>query len=175
MARLANTGMYTEFALLGMREGGSEALAARYSELASAGGNPLARKMLVSGLRAEDEAVMVGIAATDPDPGVRTQALLTSSLGRASGPGLLDQLESLHAQRADPAHGIGTTQALLVAGNVLINSDGAQRERAKDFLLRIAGDPTERDADRLAAARSLKPWMPPGTFDNWEIGGQPVK
>ena len=175
LARLANTGMYTEFALLGMREGGSEALAARYSELAAAGGNALARKMLVSGLRTEDEAVMVGISATDPDPGVRTQALLTSSLGRASGPGLLDQLESLHAQRGDPAHGIGTTQALLVAGNVLINSDGAQRERAKEFLLRIAGDPAERDADRLAAAHALKPWMPPGTFENWEIGGQPVK
>ncbi len=106
---------------------------------------------------------------------MRTQALLTSSLGRASGPELLDQLETLHSRRADPARGIGTTQAVLVAGNVLINSAGAERERAKEFLLRIAGDPSERDADRLAAARTLKPWMPSGTFDNWEIGGQSLK
>ncbi len=175
LTRLANSGMYTEFALLGMREGGSEALAAHYSELVAAGGNPVARKMLVSGLRGESEPVLVGIAATDPDPSVRTQALLTSSLGRASGPELLDQLEALHGQRADPAHGIGTTQAVLVAGNVLINSSGAERERAKEFLLRIAGDAGERDADRLAAARTLKPWMPAGTFDNWEIGGQSLK
>jgi len=175
LTRLANTGMYTEFALLGMREGGSEALAAHYNELVAAGGNAVARKLLVSGLRNETEPVLVGIAATDPDPGVRTQALLTSSLGRASGPELLDRLESLHARRSDPAQGIGTTQAVLVAGNVLINSAGAKRERAKEFLLHIAGDASESDNDRLSAARTLAPWMPPGTFDNWVIGGQSVK
>jgi hypothetical protein len=106
---------------------------------------------------------------------VRTQALLTSSLGRASGPELLDQLESLHAQRADPAHGIVTAQAVLIAGNVLINSTGAELERAKEFLLQIAGDASVSDNDRLSAARTLRPWMPPGTFDNWVIGGQSVK
>jgi hypothetical protein len=167
--------MYNEFALLGMRAGGAEALATRYSELAGSGGNPVARKLLVSGLRGEPEPVLVGIAATDPDPAVRTQALLTSSLGRASGPALLDQLEALHAQRSDPMRGIPSAQAVMVAGNVLINSAGAERERAKELLLRIAGDPGESDADRLGAVRTLRPWMPPGTFDAWVIGGQSPK
>jgi len=175
LTRLANTGMYTEFALLGMRAGGSDALAAHYNELVAAGGSSIARKLLVSGLRNETEPVLVGIAATDPDPGVRTQALLTSSLGRPSGPELLDRLESLHARRSDPAQGIATAQAVLVAGNVLINSAGAERERVKEFLLRIAGDASESDNDRLSAARTLAPWMPPGTFDNWVIGGQSVR
>jgi hypothetical protein len=175
LTRLANGSMYNEFALLGMRAGGAEALAAHYSELAGSGGNPVARKLLVSGLRGEPEPVLVGIAATDPDPAVRTQALLTSSLGRASGSGLLDQLEALHSQRSDPARGIPSAQAVMVAGNVLINSAGAERERAKELLLRIAGDPAESDADRLSAVRTLRPWMPPGTFDAWVIGGQNPK
>jgi len=175
LARLANSGLYDEFALLGSREGGSEALAARYSELVGEGGNALARRMLVSGLRTEPESVLVGIARTDPDPVVRTQALLTSSLARASGTELVDQLETLYGLRSNPAQGISTAQTLMVAGNVLANSPGSERDRAKDLLLRIAGDTTEKDSDRLQAIRSLKPWMPPGTFDNWLIGNQPVK
>ena len=175
LARLAGPSMYDSFAVLGLREGGCEALAARYSELVSSDGNPLARRMLVSGLRNEGEPVLVGIAATDPDPSVRSQALLTSSLARPSGPALLDQLETLHGQRADPAHGISTQHAVLVAGNVLINSGDVERERTRDFLLRIAGDSSESDADRLSALRTLKPWMPAGALDNWQIGGQSVK
>jgi hypothetical protein len=175
LARLADSNMYDEFALLGGREGGSEALAARYSELVGEGGNALARRMLVSGLRTEQESVLVGIARTDPDPLVRTQALLTSSLARASGPELLDQLESLYDLRSDPAQGISSAQALMVAGNVLANSPGAERDRARELLLRIAGDSGEKDSDRLQAIRSLKPWMPPGTFDDWVIGGKAVK
>jgi hypothetical protein len=175
LTRLANPGLYQEFALLGLREGGAEALAARYSELVGSNGNPVARRMLVSGLRSEAESVLVGIARTDPDSAVRTQALLTSSLGRASGPELLDELVAQHSLRGDPQRGIGSLQTVLVAGNVLVNSDAPERERAKDLLLTIAADVSESDADRLAAVRMLKPWMPSGTFDGWVIGGQPLK
>ncbi len=172
LARLARPDLYVEFSLLGLREGGREAVESRYTELVGSGGSPLARRMLVSALRGEDEALLVGIARTDPDPDVRTQALLTTSLGRAAGPQLLDELEAQHRQRADPARGIPSARAVLVAGNVLINSQGPERERAKELLMRIASDPGESDADRLSAARTVKAWMPPGTFAHWVIGGQ---
>ncbi|MBK7643716.1 MAG: hypothetical protein IPJ19_11830 [Planctomycetes bacterium] len=175
LARLANSSMYNEFTLLGMREGGAEALAERYSDLVSAGGNPLARKMIVSGLQGEGEPVLLGIARTDPDVSVRSQALLTSSLGRASGTELLNELESMHGLRTDSAQGIPTRNAVLVAGNVLINSGNGERERAKTFLMRIAEDSSESDADRLAAVHTLLPWVPAGSFDGWVIGGQSVK
>lgn len=175
LSRLARPNLYLEFSLLGLRDGGREAIEARYSELVGSGSAAVSRRMLISALRDESESLLVGIARTDPDPDVRTQALLTSSLGRTSGAELLDELETQHARRADSAQGLSSSRVLLVAGNVLINSQGAERDRARDLLLRIAGDPSESDADRLAAVRTVKAWVPPGTFREWVIGGQRVE
>lgn len=175
LARLARPELYLEFSLLGLRAGGREAIEERYSELVGSGSAAVARRMLISALRGEEEQLLVGIARTDPDPDVRTQALLTTSLGRASSAALLDELEAQHARRADPREGLPSSRVLLVAGNVLINSQGAERDRARDLLLRIAGDPDESDADRLAAVRTVRSWVPTGTFANWVIGGQRIE
>jgi hypothetical protein len=175
LARLTDGSQYLEFATLGARGGALDALQAEYSALAAGGENARARKMLVSGMAAEKEEVLLGIAGTDPDPRVRLQALLTGSLGREVGTEFLSAVAGAYGRRGDPANDLSASGAVLVADNILRASPGESREGAKKLLLEIAADASLVDADRFEAIAALRPWVSADTFQGWVIGGQTIR
>jgi hypothetical protein len=175
LSRLADYSQAAEFDILGSRAGALEALGAQYTDLVAGHSSPLSRAMLVSGMHAEKESVMLGIATTDPDAQVRGQALLTLTLTRPASGDIVDTLIQAHDSRGDPRIGISTSTAVAAAGNILLHTDGAQRDRAQKFLTQVAYDASISDGERLAAVAKLKPLVPKGTFGDLTIGGKPVE
>jgi hypothetical protein len=175
LSHMADYYQAAEFDILGSRPGALEAIGAQYTDLVAGNSNPLARTMLVSGMHVEKENALLGIATTDPDAGVRGQALLTLTRTRPVTDQTLDTLVQAYDNRQDPKLGIPMVNALGAAGNILLHSTGSPRDRAQKFLMQIAYDTSLSDADRLAAVAKLKPRVPKGTFSDLTIGGKPVE
>ncbi len=175
MARLASDSFYSQFQTLATRAGASDAVTHEYNALLAAEGNARGRKLLVSAMESESEAVLLGIARTDPDPNVRAQALMTLTVAREVGPGLIDELASLQAARIRDTPGLSLANGIAVAHNVLLKSTGAARDRARDYLIAIVRDAGLGDRDRQLALAQLKGWVAPGTFHGVQIGGRAVE
>lgn len=175
MARLASDSFYPQFLTLATRAGASEAVTREYNALLASEGNARGRKLLVSAMESESEAVMLGIARTDPDPNVRAQALMTLTVARAVGPDVIDELASLQAARIRDTPGLSLANGIAVAHNVLLKSTDAARDRARDYLIAIVRDAALGDRDRQLALAQLKGWVAPGTFQGVQIGGRAVE
>lgn len=175
LARLTDGTQYLEFLTLGTRDGALDSLSSEYNALVAQGDHPRARAMLVSGMGAQDEEVLLGIAATDLDSRVRAQALLTGSLGRAVSPDFVRALREAHGMRRDAQGGIDPDASVAIAQNVLRASPGEPREAARRLLLEIAGDETVADRARWRAVAAVRPWVPAGSLRGLFIGGQAVE
>ena len=175
LARMTDGTQYLEFLTLGTREGALESLSSEYNALVAQGDHPQARTMLVTGMGAEREEVLLGIAATDLDPRVRAQAFLTGSLGRAVGPAFVRALREAHAGLGQGQGGIDPNASVAIAENVLRGSPGEPREAARTLLLEIAGDEAISDSARWRAVAAVKPWVPAGTLRGLFIGGMEVE
>lgn len=175
LARLASDADYLAFMTLATRPGAADALAREYDALLVSEANARGRKLVVSGMEAERPEVLLGIARTDPDPGVRAQALMTLTLGREVGAEVIDELVALRDAKVRDTPGISTQRSILVAHNVLLKSSGAARERARDYLVSIVRDGRASESDRLAAFAKLKGWVAPGTFTGIVLGGHVIE
>lgn len=156
LARLANGSEYGAFFSLGERTGALEAVGREYSALVAARENAIGRKMLVSAMGAEEAPVLLGIAATDPDAGVRHQALLTATLRPTDALDVMRTVRAGHALRSDGTNGMSTRSALSVAENLLLNGAPGVRADAVWWLKEVVVDPTERMQDRELAWTKLK-------------------
>ncbi len=124
------------------REGGSQAILAKYDELLAADEDPAARAVLVSGITDGDEArTLDHVLANDPSPDVRSTALLTYinfADGEVSS-AAMDALEEGVRNYADPRRGLSPAGAVACLGNILADTlDERKRERAVNLLMHIA-------------------------------------
>lgn len=175
LTRMTDGKQFLEFLTLGTREGALESLSSEYSALVAQGDHPQARTMLVAGMGAAEEEVLLGIAATDSDPRVRAQALLTGSLGRPVGLDFVRALREAHADRGDARSGIDPNASVAISQNILRGSAGEPRDAARRLLLEIAGDETIADGVRWRAVAAVRPFVPAGTLRGLFIGGQAVE
>jgi len=176
LARLTDGLQHAQLLTLGTRAGGLEALEREYDELAAGGDqDPLARRMLVTGMLGGDEGRLLAIATSDPNASVRAQALLTASLSKDASPAVFETLRAAYELRDDPALGVQPELAVMAAQNVLGYDTGGAREQAKGFLLWIAADETIAAAVRWKAVNTLRDWVAPEAFAGLAIDGEPVQ
>ena len=169
LARIAEETQYEAFAALASRPGAADAIAREYGELLAEGRDPLARKLLVSGLREEREDVLVGIARMDPDAKVSLQAALTLTARGAVAAETVGALRELFEVPADGARRKGAAK---VAENVLRRSEGAARAAAEAWLVELVRDTRLAEKDRLDAYGRARRFVAPGTFTGVAIGGR---
>ncbi len=155
LARLANGSQYGAFLRFGERPGALSAVEREYSALVAERASPIGRKLLVSAMGAEEPAVLLGIADTDPDAGVRHQAFLTLTLKPTATPEVMQTLRARHAARADPSAGMSTAAALRVAENLTLNGSPSVRDEAVRWFKEVVLDPSERLEDRQVAWKKL--------------------
>jgi hypothetical protein len=151
LARMANSDLYAQFMHLGERTGGIEAAQEKYSALIAASSSPAARKMLVSAMGSEPTNVLVGIAETDPDAGVRHQALLTASLQPQESESVMRTLRDQLTAHDGAGNGLSTHEGLMVAENVLLNGSGSARADAVALLRQVVIDARASMTDRHEA------------------------
>ncbi|MBL8857198.1 MAG: hypothetical protein JNL28_01655 [Planctomycetes bacterium] len=156
LARLSTAGEYGAFARLGSRDGGLDAAQKEYTALVTSDRDPKARMMLVSAMHTEKTEVLLGIAQTDPDPMVRSQALMTLSLKPIDAPEVMRELRGRHAARADGARGMSTRAALSVAENLTMNGSPRLRAEALEWMREVVADTDERLEDRQFAWKKLQ-------------------
>ena len=170
LSTLTDGADYAAFMTLASRPGAAEVIASTYAALLADGANPNARKMLVSAMSQESDEVLLGIARMDPEPTVGLQAALGLTL---RGP--------IDAQRFADVRGLfeegrqHPSGAAMVAENVMVNSSGAARDAARNWLVELVRNPNLSDAVRTSAFTRVRRWVPAGTFAGIHIGGQALE
>lgn len=146
LSERASQFMYSQFFVLGMRDGAQEALGRQYNDLLVTGAKGDARKMIVSGLAGSGFDVLAGIAETDPSEQVRGQALLTAMAApdfRASA-SFLQRLRDGHAALGTPT-GIPPYATISVAEGLLRHAtrdgNGELADATVQLLRELAADP----------------------------------
>lgn len=143
---------------LGYTEGGTLAAQDRYQELLENAADPLARKLLVMGMRGRDAALlqrMRQITLDDPDLGVRGQAWMSWSVSDEIRPVRAD-LTDLWTARDE---GVPPFYVGAAAGNLAMRTDGELRQEAIALMRAIALDARAKAGERRQVVDRLRRWL----------------
>lgn len=166
LAERATSTMHAQLDTLGARPGGPESLAVEYNRLIATGGSDAERTMLVFGMSRAGTELMLGIAKTDPHPGVRGQAFVSATLAPNFVPSadFLAELRAAHAL-SGPHHGAPPYAILSSAHNLLLRAGRSQdpvlRKETVAFLLELASDPSLSPHDRARLPGILEAYLDP--------------
>ena len=158
LADAADPGLFAQVSTLASRPGGLDALADHYEERLLTLDDPGARRALVVGLAREPD-LCLGIARTDPDRGVRGQALLSATV-RSVSPEALDVLRAAWESGDDPHYGVEPRHLVWAAANTALRAGSDLRPAAVELLRSLAADPALPHAARADACRRLARWLP---------------
>ena len=120
--------------------------------------DPLGRRALVVGLVREPD-LCLGIARTDPDAGVRGQALLSATATGVSEEAL-DVLGAAWQAGEDPYYGVAPRHLVWASANAALHASPGLRPVAVDLLRSLAADPTFPGPVRWDACDRLERWLP---------------
>ena len=158
LARAASPLLHAQAAILAARDGGMDSLSDEYEARLSVGDDPAARRALVSGL-ARDSDLCLGIARTDPDRGVRGQALLSATV-RSSSREALDVIEAAWHAADDERYGVAPRHLVWSAANAVSRVEPELRTEAVELLRSLASDPALPNEVRSDACARLRRWLP---------------
>ena len=158
LAHAASSRLHAQAASLAARDGGLEALADEYEARLSMGDDPAARRALVSGL-ARDPDLCLGIARTDPDRGVRGQALLSATV-RTTSREALDVVRAAWQSADDRHYGVEPRHLVWSAANAVSRVSPELRPEAVELLRSLASDPELPHEARADACQRLSRWLP---------------
>jgi hypothetical protein len=158
LAHAASSRLHAQAASLAARNGGLEALADEYEARLSMGDDPAARRALVSGL-ARDPDLCLGIARTDPDRGVRGQALLSATV-RTTSREAIDVVRAAWQSADDRHYGVEPRHLVWSAANAVSRVTPELRSEAVELLRSLASDPELPHEARADACARLSRWLP---------------
>lgn len=158
LAHAASSTLHAQTASLAGRAGGLEALADEYEVRLSMGDDPAARRALVSGL-ARDPDLCLGIARTDPDRGVRGQALLSATV-RTTSREAIDVVRAAWQSADDRHYGVEPRHLVWSAANAVSRVAPELRSEAVELLRSLASDPELPHEARTDACARLRRWLP---------------
>jgi len=157
-ADVADAELTAELCVLAARDGGVEELADLYEERLLSEDDPIGRRALVTGLLREPD-LCLGIARTDPDAGVRGQALLSATAAGVSEEAL-DVLRAAWQSGEDPYYGVAPRHLVWASANAALHATEELRPVAVDLLRSLALDSSFPAPVRWDACRRLERWLP---------------
>ncbi|MDA1266853.1 MAG: hypothetical protein O2816_17370, partial [Planctomycetota bacterium] len=149
------------------RRGGVEALLEAYDARLVAGGDAMERRWIVGALDGEEHTTtLFDVARSDPDRGVRGQALVTLTLGlRAPNSATLDAILLGRDQSEDPFFGLATTDSITALSNLALRAGRSDQEdlheRSLTELVDMASNPNWPARERRLARRHLEHHLTP--------------
>jgi|GEM_PF-5848577 len=158
-ADVSDPTLLAELRSLATREGGARELADLYEERLLSEDDPRGRRTIVSGLVHEPD-LCLGIARTDPDSGVRGQALLTATVDGVSEESL-DILRAAWRAGEDPYYGVAPRHLVWASSNAALHATEDLRPVALQLLRSLALDHSFPASVRLDACERLERWLTP--------------
>ena len=160
LSERAQRDMLGEFLLVGGREGGMGALESDYWKLRILDdADPLARRMLVSGMSRTEPEELLAITSEDPASTVRSQAWITLTSSDTLQP-TSSVLQRLRECQSTPSLSLDQGEILVAAGNFARKAaqrgDSALVGETKEFIQGIYRDRTQAEWVRRRALEKLK-------------------
>jgi hypothetical protein len=163
----ATRNMLVAYWTLAEREGGPQAMEARYHELAAADADPKSRYLMVLGMQSAAPERLLAIAAHDSDPLVRGQALV-GALASPETPindRALATLEQHVGSSGFIAPSTAVQAAAALAQRAKQQGSGSIAQSAVDVLRRFARDESWRPGERRSALESLKRFVSKAEYE----------